>query len=222
MSVLVTSAAVTSAAASPAADRRPAEAARSIRAAEARRRPAGRRRPVDRPPQRRRVHQRQRRRQRPPSRDRPSSSRRANQDRRRATPDRRPQPPTVRTSLGVAFFRASAPDSGAAEAQSMDIATLAASIAAAARRGTYFFIWCSPVAAPPKRNDRSTRASLEFDLTEPNVLQHCGEISGPRNRPSLARNGQGRPVLSLGSTESCVSCPVACPSVRATSPCTWS
>jgi len=90
MSVLVTSAAVTSAAASPAADRRPAEAARGIRAAEARRRPAGRRRPVDRPPQRRRVHQRQRRRQRPPSRDRPSSSRRANQDRRRATPDRRP------------------------------------------------------------------------------------------------------------------------------------
>jgi hypothetical protein len=38
-------------------------------------------------------------------------------------------------SLGVAFFRASAPDSGAAEAQFMDIATLAASIAPAASAG---------------------------------------------------------------------------------------
>jgi hypothetical protein len=37
-------------------------------------------------------------------------------------------------------LRASAPDSGAAEAQFMEIATLAASIVAAASADTYFFI----------------------------------------------------------------------------------
>jgi hypothetical protein len=64
-------------------------------------------------------------------------------------------------SLGVAFFRASAPDSGAAEAQFMDIATLAPSIAGAASTGTFFFISCSPVASPPKWYDRSAPASLD-------------------------------------------------------------
>jgi hypothetical protein len=83
----------------------------------------------------------------------------------------------------------------------MDIATLAASIAAAERRGRCFFIWCSPVAAPPKRNDQSTPASLQSDSSEPNLRQDCGQISRPQNRPSLARNGQGRPELSLGSSE---------------------
>jgi hypothetical protein len=42
-------------------------------------------------------------------------------------------------SFGVAFFRASAPDSDAAEALK-EIATLAASIVAAASADTYFFI----------------------------------------------------------------------------------
>ena len=68
----------------------------------------------------------------------------------------------VRTLLGVAFFRVSAPDSGAAEAQFKEIATLAASIVAAASAGAYFFIWCSPVATPPKLNDRSAPASLKL------------------------------------------------------------
>jgi hypothetical protein len=39
--------------------------------------------------------------------------------------------------------------------------TLAASIAAAASAGTCFFISCSPVVSPLKRNDRSAPASLE-------------------------------------------------------------
>src|SRR5580704_16456041 len=59
----------------------------------------------------------------------------------------------------------------------------------------------SPVAAPPKRNDRSTPASLQSDSSEPNLRQYCGQISRPQNRPSLARNGQGRLELSLGSSE---------------------
>jgi hypothetical protein len=79
-------------------------------------------------------------------------------------------------SLGVAFFRARAPDSGAAKAQFMEIAILAASIAAAASAGMYFFISCSPVTSPPKWKNRSGSGFAGAATSARNPRQHCGEI----------------------------------------------